>query len=466
MKKFLADDFLLSSPTAVYLYKNYAKDQPIIDYHCHINPRDIALNVSYENMAQIWLTCGDHYKWRAIRTVGYDESYVTGDRSDYEKFRAFACAMPSLIGNPLYHWAHMELRKYFGCKLILCEENCDEIWEFCNKKLADPALKVRSIIENSKVEVICSTDDPSDTLEYHAAIAADNSFKCKVLPTFRPDKGFAVDKPGYAAYIASLAKACGTDIADFDSLTAAYLTRLDHFAAHGCRLADHGFEGVPFRRAECKCELDTAFKKAMSGEALTQEEIDAFKTELFLLLSREYSKRGWTLQIHFGAGRNNSDKLFKSYGADAGGDAIGNYNCIMPVSRLLNALDVEDTLPKTILYSLNPIDNTAIDALIGCFQGGIRGKLQHGSAWWFNDNISGMKEHLTGLANNSALGCFVGMLTDSRSFLSYARHDYFRRILCDFVGEKLENGEYPDIEIAGKIVADICYGNANAYFGF
>lgn len=474
MSIFLSENFMLKTEIAKKLYHDYAKNIPIIDYHCHINPKDIAENTKYNNLANIWLTCGDHYKWRAIRSNGYDEKYVTGNASDYEKYLAWANTVPKCIGNPLYVWAHMELKKYFGYGGTLNSETADIVWNLCNEKLQDDAFSAREIMKKSDVKLICTTDDPADSLEYHKQIAADKSFNIQVLPAFRPDKGVHIEKAGFAEYIKNLSQASGIEIKDINSLFDAYANRLDFFVLLGCKTADNGFENVPFKRECDSIKADDVLKKALAGQRLSQDEIDVYKTELILHLAKEYHKRNLIMQIHFGVSRNNSDRLFTTFGADAGGDGIGNYNCIMSLSNLLKELDKENSLPKTVLYSINPTDNVAIDALIGCFQNndcGIKpnstGKMQHGSAWWFNDNNMGMREQLINLASNSLLANFVGMLTDSRSFLSYTRHDYFRRILCDVIGEYVVNGEYPDdIDYLSKIVSDICFDNAKNYFNF
>ena len=471
MKNFLNEEFMLNSRTANVLYHNAAKNMPITDYHCHINPKDIADDKKYNNIAEIWLTCGDHYKWRAIRANGYDEKYVTGDASDYEKFSAWANTLPKCIGNPLYIWAHMELKKYFGYTGNLNADTLDFVWDSCNEKLKN--MSARQIMRNSNVKLICTTDDPIDSLEYHKAIRKENddkTFDIQVLPAFRSDKGLHIEKNGFKEYIEKLSEVSGVEIKCINSLFDAYSKRLDYFVSLGCKTADNGFENVPFKRGSA----DEILKKALNGQDLTQDEIDIYKTELILFLGEEYHKRNLVMQIHFGVGRNNSDRLFKLYGPDAGADNIGGYNCIMSLSKLLNELDKNNVLPKTVLYSINPIDNAALVALMGCFQNndcgvnnGGTGKLQHGSAWWFNDTNTGMREQLINLANNSLLANFIGMLTDSRSFLSYTRHDYFRRILCDVVGNYVENGEYPnDAAYLTKIISDICYNNTNDYFCF
>ena len=468
MKNFLHGNFMLKSGTAQTLYHGTAAELPITDYHCHINPKDIAEDKKYNNLAEIWLTCGDHYKWRTIRANGYGEEYITGNADDYDKFAAFANTLPKCIGNPVYIWAHMELKKYFDYGGVLNADTCDLVWNIGLEKLKD--MSARDIIRKSKVKLICTTDDPADNLEYHKAIKADGSFETQVLPAFRPDKGLHIEKPGFSDYIKILGEASGIEISDFNKLCDAYIKRLDYFALSGCRTADNGFENVPFKRGNA----DYVLKKMLDKTEVTQDEINIYKTELFLFLAREYYKRGFVMQIHFGVGRNNSDRLFKIYGADAGADSIGGFNCVYELAKILNELDKTGELAKTILYSVNPADNAALAALMGCFQAddcgitaGGTGKMQHGSAWWFNDTNTGMREHLINLANGGLLANFVGMLTDSRSFLSYARHDYFRRILCDVLADYAESGEYPgDMAQLSKIAADVCYNNVRDYFGF
>lgn len=472
MKNFLHENFMLKSKTAQALYCETAADLPIIDYHCHINPKDIAEDKKYNNLAEIWLTCGDHYKWRTIRANGYGEEYVTGNASDYEKFEAFAKTLPKCIGNPVYIWAHMELKKYFDYGGVLNAETCGMVWNLGIEKLKN--MSARSIIKKSKVKLICTTDDPADTLEYHKSIKADKSFETQVLPAFRPDRGLHIEKAGFTDYIKMLGEASDIEIKDFNTLCDVYIKRLDYFANLGCKTADNGFENVPFKRGDAGAIFKKVISNVGSDASLTQDEIDIYKTELFLFLAREYYKRGFIMQIHFGVGRNNRDRLFQAYGADAGADNIGGFNCIYALSKILNELDKTGELPKTILYSINPVDNAALVALMGCFQtndcgitAGGTGKMQHGSAWWFNDTNTGMREQLINLANVGLLANFVGMLTDSRSFLSYTRHDYFRRILCDVIGDYAENGEYAgDLDYLSKITADVCYNNVCDYFGF
>lgn len=469
MKPFMDENFLLSTPMAQELYQKYAKPMPIIDYHCHINPAEIAENHRFSNITEAWLY-GDHYKWRAIRACGYEEKYVTGGVSDYERFKAWACTMPRLIGNPLYHWTHLELKTYFGIDYPLNEKTCDEIWNQCNEKLRGEDFSVRDIIRRSGVTLICTTDDPSDDLRYHKAIAADASFKTKVLPAFRPDKGVNIELPGFSEYIrGALSEAAGIQITDLDSLLAAYVQRIDYFEALGCKTSDHGMGSIPFSYAESD-EVNRILKRALAGEQLTWEDCDKYKTYMLLFFAKEFSKRDMVMQLHYGVIRNNSDRNFASLGADTGFDTIAGYSCTTKLLSLLNAFEKEDALPKMVLYSLNPCDNAAIDAACGCFQGndrGIRSRLQHGSAWWFNDHLEGMRQQLRDFASTGVLANFIGMLTDSRSFLSYTRHDYFRRILCDYIGDLVEKGEYPnDKETLGKMVSDISFNNTKEFFGF
>lgn len=469
MKKFMGDDFLLSTPTAQKLYDEYAKNLPIIDYHCHINPREIAENISFSNITEAWLY-GDHYKWRAVRACGFGEKYVTGGADDLDRFRAWAATMPSLIGNPLYHWTHLELKKYFGITEPLSEKSCDEIWEKCNSVITGGRFSVRDIIEMSGVEAICTTDDPADDLRWHRQIREDASFKTRVLPAFRPDKGVNIELDGFADYIKNtLSPAAEIEISDLNSLLAAYIRRIEFFVENGCLTSDHGMGYIPYSKADSG-EVDAILKKALSGEQLTAEECDKYKTYMLVFFAKEFSKRGIVMQIHYGVIRNNNTNAFEKLGADTGFDTIAGYECTTNALKLLDEFDKNGILPKMVIYSLNPADNTALDALCGCFCGnedGVKSKIQHGAAWWFNDHLEGMREQLKSYAATGVLANFIGMLTDSRSFLSYTRHDYFRRLLCDYVGGMIERGEYPcDIEAAGKIVSNISYNNTKEFFGF
>lgn len=465
MKAFMDSDFLLSNPTAKALYHDFAAAMPIIDYHCHVNPAEIAQNRRFDNITQVWLG-GDHYKWRLIRSNGTDEALITGkETSDHDKFLEFARALPKAAGNPVYHWTHLELRRYFDCDLTISPDTAEEIWDLCNRKLAGDGFSVRDIIRRSRVETIATTDDPVDSLEWHKAIAEDASFETKVLPAFRPDKAVNIEKPEFKDYLAKLGEAAGMPVKTLDDLFAALENRIDFFDKMGCLAADHGLDYVPFvSGAEEKAPK--LFERAMNGEALTRTEADAYKTALLLFFGRAYHKHGWVMQWHYGAQRNLNGPMFRKLGPDTGYDAISTYECSQNIAALLGALG--DELPKTVLYSLNPNDNAMLVSLCGCFMGaGVTGKLQHGSAWWFNDTKHGMEQQLTDLASRGLLGGFIGMLTDSRSFLSYTRHEYFRRILCNLLGGWVENGEYPnDIKTLGAMVQDISFNNTKRYFGF
>lgn len=468
MKDFMGEDFLLSSDTAVRLYNEYAKDAPIIDYHCHIDPKDIAEDRRATNITELWLY-GDHYKWRAMRSCGVDEKYITGDSSDYDKFRAFAGVMPQLAGNPIYHWSHLELRRYFGWYGVLSAQTCDECWQFTSDKLLGGGMSVRDIIKRSNVEALCTTDDPADTLEWHEKIAADPDFGVKVLPAFRPDKILGCHRKGYRGYIESLSRASGVRITGFSSLCEAIRSRLDFFGAHGCVTADHGLDtAVEFAEAANNKEIDDVFRTCAATDkpSPTQREAAVFRTALLRFLAREYRERGWVMQIHFGAYRNVNGPVFKKLGPDTGFDVISAQTGVNDLARLLSSFVEDGGLPRTILYSLNPSDNEAVAALCGAFQCSTDGQPRclQGCAWWFCDHEPGIRDFLTSLASLSALGRFPGMLTDSRSFLSYTRHEYFRRILCDLVGGWIETGRYPDGDCAGKLIRDICYGNTKNYF--
>ena len=463
--EFMNDNFLLSNETAIKLYHNYAKKCPIIDYHCHINPKEIALDKKFENITEIWLG-GDHYKWRMIRSNGVPENEVTGDASDRVKFQRFAEALPRAIGNPMYHWTHLELKRYFGFDKPLSAETADEAWEICNARLKEDGMSAKNIIKNSNVVMIGTTDDPIDSLEWHKKIAQDGDCAAAVLPSFRPDRAVNIEKAGFKEYIKQLAEVSGIDIKTAEDVKKALSLRLDYFCENGCKVTDHGLDYMCFSPAESD-EVEAIFAKAMGGEAVSLADADKYRTAVLLHLGREYAKRNIVMQIHYNVQRNTNTAKFNSIGADTGFDCIATNECGRAVTGFLNALEVEGLLPKTILYSLNPNDNELLGTVIGCFQGPeARVKIQHGSAWWFNDTKSGMEAQLKSLANLSILGNFVGMLTDSRSFLSYTRHEYFRRILCNLIGTWVENGEYPNDEnMLGTLVEDICYNNAKEYFG-
>ena len=465
MKQFMDKDFLLSTQSAKDLYHNYAAKMPIVDYHCHINPQEIYEDRKFDTITQVWLG-GDHYKWRQMRSNGVEEKYITGDATDREKFQKWAETMPKLIGNPLYHWSHLELQRYFGYTGYLNGDTAEEVWNLCNEKLHQDSMSVRNLIRQSNVTLICTTDDPADTLEWHQKIAADSSFEVKVLPAWRPDKAMNVEKPDFAAYIAKLSAASSMEIKDFASLKAALKNRMEFFTSQGCCVSDHALEYVMYVPAD-DAELDAIFAKSISGKTVTKEEELKYKTAFMLFAAKEYNRMGWIMQLHYGCKRDNNAFMFEQLGPDTGFDCINNYAPSAQMADYLNALSATDEVPKTIIYSLNPNDNASIGTILGCFQSQYPGKIQQGSAWWFNDHKTGMTDQMTSLANLGCLGNFIGMLTDSRSFLSYTRHEYFRRILCELVGGWVDNGEYPDDQKALKeIIEGISYNNAMNYFGF
>ena len=459
-------DFLLETETAQKLYHEYAAKMPILDYHCHINPQEIAEDRKFENITQVWLGA-DHYKWRQMRSNGVEEKYITGDASDREKFQKWAETLELAIGNPLYHWSHLELQRYFGYYGALNGETAEEVWNLCNAKLQEDGMSARNLIRQSNVTLVCTTDDPVDSLEWHEKIAADESFEVRVLPAWRPDKAMNLEKTDYLEYLKKLEVVSGVKIDSFASLIEALRIRMDYFAEHGCSVSDHGLEYVMYAPASEE-EIEAIFAKRLRGEAVSRADELQFKTAYMVALGREYHKKNWVMQLHYGVKRDNNGMIFGKLGPDAGIDCINNYAPSSEMADYLNALAITDELPKTILYSLNPTDNAAIGTIIGCFQSEeARGKIQQGSAWWFNDNKQGMIEQMTSLANLGLLGNFIGMLTDSRSFLSYTRHEYFRRIMCNLIGGWVENGEYPaDEKVLGRMVQDISYNNAVRYFGF
>lgn len=466
MKAFMDKDFLLQTKTAKRLYHDYASNMPIYDYHCHLSPQEICENRTYRNMAELWLE-GDHYKWRAMRANGVDEFYITGDADDYEKFEKWAETVEKLIGNPLYHWTHMELRKYFQVDTILKKDTAGEIWDICNQKLKGQDFSARGLIERSNVRLICTTDDPVDDLHYHQLLQNDKDFSATVLPAFRPDKAMAIGDPDWADYMEKLGEITGVEIKHFVSLMDALEKRMDFFAEVGCKLSDHSLENVVYEEADSR-EVDAVIEKALNGEVLSTMEQNRFLTRLLVHLGKAYSQRGWVMQYHIGALRSVNTRLSRALGPNVGCDSMKDDSIAVPLSRLLDELDQTGQLPKTILYGLNPRDNETLAAMAGNFQeGGIPSKIQFGAAWWFNDHIDGMTAQMKTLGNLGLLSRFVGMLTDSRSFLSYSRHEYFRRILCNILGNWVENGEYPyDLEWLGEIVKDISYNNAFRYFDF
>ncbi len=465
MKAFLNEDFLLDTSTAVELYHNYAKEMPIFDYHCHLNPKEIAEDKRYRNITELWLG-DDHYKWRAIRSNGIDERYITGAGDDKDKFFKWAETIPNCLGNPLFHWTHLELRRYFGITELLSPDTAESIWERCNEMLKRDEFTAKNLIKRSNVKVICTTDDPLDSLEYHKIIADDKTFDIKVLPAFRPDKGMNIDKEDFTLWIHKLSEITGVKITTFQDLKNALTLRLEYFHAAGCRISDHGLEPLLFHEGTEE-QASTILQKALSGKTLTFEEMAVYKTQILIFLGREYSRLGWVMQLHIGTLRNTNTRMLQKLGPNTGYDSIGDWIFASALSAFLNALDMTDELPKTILYHVNPRENEVLGTIIGCFQNGnIPGKVQFGSAWWFNDQKDGIEKQLITLANQSLLGRFVGMLTDSRSFLSYIRHEYFRRILCNILGNWVDKGEAPnDMALLGKMVQDISYNNAANYFG-
>lgn len=464
-KNFMDDNFLLESATAQKLFHEYAAEQPIIDYHCHLPPEQIAGNKQFHNITEIWLG-GDHYKWRFMRSSGVTEDYMTGNQPDEAKFRKFCEVLPMGIGNPLYHWSHLELQRFFGTKTLVSGATAGELWAHCNSLIGKPELSARGLMTRSNVRVVCTTDDPADDLAYHKAIAADG-FQVKVLPTFRPDKSFNIDRAGFQDYIRKLGGVAGFTINSFADLTRALDARLDYFATLGCKVSDHAIDLAFFSPAS-ETELTQILTRAMSNEAISRDDADKFKTGVMLYLGRQYAKRGWAMQLHIGAQRNNNTRMFNKLGPDTGFDSIADDLISARIARFLDTLDGDDQLPKTILYNLNPIHNEVLATMLGNFQDGkVIGKIQFGSGWWFLDQKDGMTRQLTALAQLGNLGAFIGMLTDSRSFLSYTRHEYFRRILCNLLGTWVENGEYPqDWALLRQVVEGICYKNAERYFAF
>ncbi len=466
MKQFMDENFLLSTKTAEKLYHEYASQVPVLDYHCHINPQEIAEDRQFENITQVWLG-GDHYKWRFMRSCGVEEYYITGAAPDKEKFLKWAECLGKAIGNPLFHWSHLELQRYFDYHGVLNKKTAEEVWEICNKKLAEPSMSARNIIKKSNVTLICTTDDPIDSLEWHKKIAEDTTFDVQVLPAWRPDKAMNIEKPAFIEYLASLSEVSGIKIATFTDLCKALSIRMDFFASMGCNVSDHGLEYVMYSPSSAE-EVEAIFAKRLSSAAITREEELKFKTAFMIFVGKEYAKRDWVMQLHYGCKRDNNTAQFDKLGPDTGYDCINNYAPSSEIADYLNALVTADALPKTIIYSLNPNDNQAIGTILGCFQDSTAvAKIQQGSAWWFNDHKTGMQDQMISLANLGNLSGFVGMLTDSRSFLSYTRHEYFRRILCNLLGTWVENGEFPeDYEILGEITKNISYNNAVRYFGF
>lgn len=464
MKQFMDADFLLHTPFSRKLYHNYAEKMPILDYHCHIDPREIAEDRHYDNITQLWLG-GDHYKWRQMRSNGIDERYITGDASDYEKFVEWSKTLEKAIGNPLYHWSHLELQRYFGYHGILSEKTAPAVWKLCNEQLQ--TLSVRQIIAKSGVTLICTTDDPADTLEWHEQLACDQTFQVQVLPAWRPDQAMHIERSSYLTYLDKLSRCSGISVHDYASLLSALHNRLDYFGSHGCMISDHALEYIMYAPSSRE-SIARIFDKRMRGESLSAQDILLYKTAFLQDMSAEYRQRGWVMQLHYGCKRDNNSAAWRALGPDTGYDCIGDTAPASQTADFLDSLAEKGNLPKTILYSLNPGDTAANASIIGCFQNSDAiGKLQLGAAWWFNDHKAGMTEQLTTLADLGLLGNFIGMLTDSRSFLSYTRHEYFRRILCNLIGDWVENGEVPNDESAlGELIKNISYNNAIRYFGF
>ena len=476
MKEFMDKNFLLETETAQHLFHDYSDQMPLVDYHCHISPREIYEDRRFNNIAEVWLGgknpdgtyFGDHYKWRVMRSNGVSEDYITGDKPDFERFLKFAEALEMAIGNPMYHWTNMELHKYFGVTEPLTVDNAKEIWDKCNDMLQnDPNMTVRGLIRQSNVAFVGTTDDPIDSLEWHEKIKNDPSITVKVCPSFRPDKAINIDKEGFVDYIGKLAASVGkTELTTVEEIIDALLERLAIFAQMGCRASDHGLDYIPFRLAD-NSEINAVLKKVFAGETISVPEAEIYQTAVLLALGKAYHKHDIAMQIHYSCYRNANERIYRSLGPDTGVDMIAQNTCGTSIAKLLSKLDETRECPKTILYSLNPADNEQIGTMLGCFQSDeVPGKIQLGSAWWFNDTKSGMEDQMRALANLGLLGNFVGMLTDSRSFLSYARHDYFRRIMCNMIGNWVENGEYPNHEKSlEKIVKGISYNNAARYFG-
>jgi glucuronate isomerase len=465
MKPFMDEEFLLSTQTARELYHGAAQGMPILDYHCHLSPREIAENIAFRNVGHLFLG-GDHYKWRAMLSFGIPEKLIRGDGDDRDKFFAYAKMLPHAIGNPLYHWTHLELKRVFGIDTPLSEATAPEIWENCNALLATEEFRAQRLIEKFKVAALCTTDDPIDDLHWHGKIKSDGTLKSKVLPAFRPDKAINVQKAGFAEYIQKLGDVSGIHIRNTDDVLEALEARVSFFHEAGCRLSDHGMDTVPYVDVKMK-KADRALRDALEGEEVSPEDAAHYRTALYIGLGGMYHQKGWVQQYHMAAMRNNNARIFKMYGPDVGFDSVLDEPVAHNLSRLLDAQDKQNALPKTILYSLNPAANAAIGTMLGNFQeSGVPGKIQMGSAWWFQDQRDGMVDQMKSLANLGLLSRFVGMLTDSRSFVSYPRHEYFRRILCDLIGTWVENGEYPnDLEFLKDMVRNISYNNAHEYFG-
>ena len=465
MKNFIDDNFLLETEYARKLYHDYAKSMPVIDYHCHLSAKDIAEDRIFRNLTDLWIE-GDHYKWRAMRALGVEEKYITGNGSDKQKFEKWAATIPYTLRNPLYHWTHLELKRYFNVDESLNAFNAEKVYDHCNELISTPEFSTRNLLRKMNVEVVCTTDDPADDLRYHRQIAEDD-FEIKILPTFRPDRFLGIAEEEFTSYLNKVSGQTEIDITDFDSLLKAVESRIDFFHETGCRLSDHGLECA---RAEefTDADLNRIIKKKLSGEVLNSSEILIYKSGLLYHLGKLYSAKNWTMQLHLGPIRDTNTRLLKKLGANAGVDSIGDLQQARPLAKFLDSLDKIDALPRTILYNVNPAENEVMATMAGNFMGDTqKGKVQHGSAWWFLDQKDGIEKQLNTISNMGLLSCFVGMLTDSRSFLSFPRHEYFRRILCNLFGNDIQKKELPeDLEWIGKIIQDICYYNAVEYFEF
>lgn len=465
MKSFITDTFLLQNKYAEELYFNYAEKLPIIDYHNHLPPKDIAEDRVFENISKVWIA-GDHYKWRAMRTLGINEKYITGDATDKEKFEAWAKTVPHTLRNPLYHWTHLELKRYFGIDELLNENNASEIYENTSHQLQQADKSCRGLLQIVNAETVCTTEDPTDNLEYHKALKSSN-FNIKVSTAFRPDKAILIENDEYNSYLDKLGEVAGFEITTYQNLVDALYSRIEYFNANDCKLCDHGLNHISYEEYTT-AEIEAVFEKKRNGLTLSHKEIEQFKTSILLFLGETYHQFGWIQQYHLGALRNNNARMHRILGPDTGWDSIGDFKQAANLSKFLNRLDGNDKLTKTIIYNLNPADNEIFATMIGNFNdGSIKGKVQVGSSWWFLDQKDGILKQLNALSNMGLISCFIGMLTDSRSFLSFPRHEYFRRVLCNLFGEEMASGELPnDIELIGNTISDICYNNAKNYFDF
>ncbi|MCF6222457.1 MAG: glucuronate isomerase [Flavobacteriaceae bacterium] len=462
---FIKHNFLLNNKYAEELYHTYASKMPIIDYHCHLSPKDIAEDRIFKNITEVWIH-GDHYKWRAMRTLGIDEKYITGDASDLDKFRSWAKTVPYTLRNPLYHWTHLELLRYFDIDELLTEDNADIIYKKASDKLNSSEFSCQKLLAKMNVEVVCTTEDPIDNLEYHQMLAKSDA-KIKMSTSFRPDKSILIEDDSYNDYLNLLEKASGIAISTYDDLEVALKKRVQYFNENGCKLSDHGLSNISCV-SYMDLEVKEIFNKRRNNKAINHIEIEKFKSAILQFLAKTYHEFGWVQQFHVGALRNNNKRMLQKLGPDTGWDSIGDFSQAETLSKFLNLLDSSDQLTKTILYNLNPADNEVMASMVGNFNDGkIKGKVQFGSGWWFLDQKDGIIKQLNALSNMSLISTFIGMLTDSRSFISYPRHEYFRRILCNLFGEEIEKGELPnDMEWIGKIISDICYTNAKEYFNF